>query len=183
MLELEYKEITSNNLEYATKIQNEIFVGEESAYQHYKYTIDVKIEYNKYFLVYLENKIVGITGFYSNEEIKETNSLWLGWFGVLKEHRSRGIGRKILLDTIDMAKKLSEKYPIKYFRLYTSENYNISAKPLYDDVMELKEYYNNPEDINYDNTCIIYTKSLFNDKPVLWDNKFINLKNIIEETK
>lgn len=180
---LEYIEITNNNLEYATKIQNEIFVGEESAYEHYKHTIDVKIEYDKYFLVYMDRKIVGITGYYSNEDINETNSLWLGWFGVLKEYRGRGIGRTILLDTIEMIKKLSKKYPIKYFRLYTSEKDNISAKPLYDSVMELKEYYNNPNDINYDNTCVIYTKSLFGEVPVLWNNRFINLKDMVEVTK
>mgnify|MGYP003341250633 CR=1 FL=1 len=51
-MKLKYIEITNDNLELATKIQNKIFVGEESAYEHYKYTIDVNIEYNKYFFNY-----------------------------------------------------------------------------------------------------------------------------------
>lgn len=33
-------------------------------------------------LVYDDNDIVAITGLYSDFEITETNSIWLGWFGV-----------------------------------------------------------------------------------------------------
>lgn len=59
-----------------------------------------------------------------------------------------------------MAKKLSQKYPIQYFRLYTDIKENKEALPLYDKYMDIKEIYNNPDDVNYDGNCIIYSKSL-----------------------
>lgn len=84
-MNLIYKEITNDNLLLATKIQMQIF-PEESAYEHYKWLIELNCEYQKYYLVYDQNEIVGITGIYSNESIEETNSLWLGWYGVLEEN-------------------------------------------------------------------------------------------------
>ena len=41
--------------------------------------------------------------------------------------------------------------------------------------------YNNPNDVNYDGNCIIYSKSLTQGKAQKWNNKFLNLKQIIEE--
>lgn len=178
---LRYEEITVNNLIQATKIQNEIF-PEESAYEHYKTTIILEKDYKKYYLVYDKDKIIGITGLYSNEDLEETNTIWLGWFGVLEKYRSKGYGKQILLDTIDLAKKLKEKYPIKYLRLYTSEELDKIALPLYNKVMDIKEYYNNKDDFNYNNTCLIYTKKLDNELE-LWNDKFLNLKYITEREK
>lgn len=44
--------------------------------------------------------------------------------------------------------------------------------------MDVVEEYNNLDDINYDNTCLIYSKSIYEDKKVsLWNNKFLNLKS------
>ena len=175
-----YIKVDKNNLMLATKIQMEIF-PEESGYEHFLYTIKRNTDYEKYFLVYKDSEVIGITGLYSNEDINETNSIWLGWFGVLEKYRSRGYGRKILEDTINMAKDLTKKHPIKYFRLYTSEIDEAIALPLYDSVMDIKEYYNNEDDCTYDGTCLIYTKSLFDDKPEKWNNRFLNIKGIIEE--
>ena len=177
---LKYVEIINDNIEFATKVQMRIFPN-ESAYEHFKFTIERNLEYEKYFLVYDGDIVIGVTGLYSNEDIFETNSLWLGWFGVLEEYRSKGYGKQILIDTIEMAKKLAKKYPIKYFRLYTSERDDKIAQPLYEKVMDIKEYYNNPDDINYDGTCLIYTKSLDDEKPTYWNDKFLNLKTIVEE--
>ena len=177
---LKYVEIINDNIEFATKVQMRIFPN-ESAYEHFKFTIERNLEYEKYFLVYDGDIVIGVTGLYSNEDIFETNSLWLGWFGVLEEYRSKGYGKQILTDTIEMSKKLAKKYPIKYFRLYTSERDDKIAQPLYEKVMDIKEYYNNPDDINYDGTCLIYTKSLDDEKPTYWNDKFLNLKTIVEE--
>lgn len=175
-----YVEITNDNLLEATLIQMKIYPN-ESAYEHYKYIINKKCDYEKYYLVYNDGDIIGITGLYCNENLEETNSIWLGWFGVLEEYRRKGYGKKILLDTIEMAKKLSDRYPIKYFRLYTSERDDLIAQPLYQKVMDIKEYYNNEDDVNYDGTCVIYSKSLGDYKVIYWDNKFLNLKEIIED--
>lgn len=176
---LNYVEITNDNIQYATTIQMKVF-PDECAYQHYKDTIKKNVEYQKYYLVYKKDKVVGITGLYSFEDISVTNSIWLGWFGVLEEYRNKGIGKQILLDTIQKAKELSKKYPIKFFRLYTSERDNEIAQILYEKVMDIKEYYNNSNDFNYDNTCVIYSKSLSNDKVKYWNNEFLNLKEIVK---
>lgn len=180
MNKLKYVEIATNNIELAIRIQMEIFPN-ESAYEHYKYVIKSKIEYMKNYLVYKNDEVIGITGLYSNEDLNETNSIWLGWFGVRETYRSNGYGKQILMDTIEMAKKLSKKYPIKFFRLYTSERDDKIAQPLYEKVMDIKEYYNNDEDINYDGTCVIYSKSIDNCKVEYWNNKFLNLKEIVDE--
>lgn len=179
-MKLNYVPIAKDNIDLAAKIQQEIF-PEESAYEHYKWTIEQNCIYQKYYLVYDENKIIGITGHYTNEPLEETNSLWLGWYGVLAKKRNQGYGTKILKDTIEFAKQLSNKYPIKYFRLYTDQKENKEALSIYDKYMDIKEMYQNPEDINYNGNCIIYSKSLTQEQVTKWDNKFLNLKLIIEE--
>lgn len=175
---LKYIQMTNKNLEFATNIQMKIFPN-ESAYEHYKFAIKNNLDYEKYYLVYDNDDIVGITGLYSNEDFNEINSIWLGWFGVLNEFRRKGYGQQILIDTINMAKDLAKKYPIKYFRLYTSEKDDSIAQPLYYKIMDIKEYYNNVNDVNYDNTCVIFSKSLFETPITYWNDKFLNLKEII----
>lgn len=72
--------------------------------------------------------------------LMKINSIWLGWFGVLNEFRRKGYGQQILIDTINMAKDLAKKYPIKYFRLYTSEKDDSIAQPLYYKIMDINGY-------------------------------------------
>ena len=64
---LKYIQITNKNLEFATNIQMKIFPN-ESAYEHYKFAIKNNLDYEKYYLVYDNDDIVGITGLYSNED-------------------------------------------------------------------------------------------------------------------
>lgn len=90
---LKYVEIDNSNLEYATYIQMPIF-PKECAFEHYKKVIKANLEYRKYFLVYDKNKVGGITGLYSNENLNETNSIWLGGFGVLKDYQNKGYGKQ-----------------------------------------------------------------------------------------
>lgn len=177
-MKLNYIQITNDNLMLAVKTQMSIF-PEESALEHYKWSINKNVEYEKNYLVYDKEKIIGITGTYSNEKIEKTNSIWLGWFGVLKEYRQRGYATIMLKDTIYMAKELAKKYPIKYFRLYTDKEDNKISLKLYDKVMDIKEYYNNKNDLNYNGNCVIYSKSLTNEKTSYWNNKFLNLREII----
>ena len=177
---LKYIKIDNNNINEAVKVQMKIF-PDECAYIHYKNTIEKNEDYQNYYLVYDNNEIIGITGLYSFEDINVTNSLWLGWFGVLTEKRNKGYGKRILLDTIEMAKDLSKEYPIKYFRLYTSTRDNPIAQVLYKEVMDTYEDYNNENDFNYDNTCVIYSKSICNEPVKLWDNQFLNLNEIVKQ--
>ncbi len=179
---MEYIRINRENLMDACKIQLNLFPN-SSAYFHYINQLD-KDENNAYYLVKDKDKYIGITGVYTEGSIETTDSLWLGWFGVLPKYRSRGYGRKILEDTINHAKELAKKYPnIKFFRLYTSERDNATAQALYRSVMEYIEYYNNTDDINYDGTCLIYTISFYGDEIVPWNNKNIHLKECEIEEK
>ena len=177
---LKYVEITSDNLDFATEMQMQIFPI-ESAYIFYKQIIDRNNEYEKSYLVYDKENLIGVTGLYCCEDINLTNTIWLGWMGVFKEYRRMGYGKEILLDTIEMAKNLAKKYPIKYLRLYTSERDNKDSLFLYDKVMDLKEYYYNENDINYDNTCVVYSKNLTEEKIKKWDNDFIDIKRYVKE--
>jgi len=46
--------------------------------------------------------------------------------------------------------------------------------------MDIKEKYNHKDDINYDGTCVIYSKALLDIPVVYWNNRFLNLAGIIE---
>jgi GNAT superfamily N-acetyltransferase len=53
-------------------------------------------EFWEVYLIYLNGKIIGLCGLYSQYEKSDKKELWLGWFGILKKHRSSGIGAKVL---------------------------------------------------------------------------------------
>ena len=174
---LKYVPMTEDNIYDMVKTQMEIFPT-ECGYFQYNYALSCGKDYWKYWLVYDDDNIVAITGLYSDFDIEETNSIWLGWFGVKKEYRKNKIGTKVLEFTINEAYKLAEKYPIKYFRIYTSTDISDIAQILYKKIMDHCEVYNYPGDFNYDNTCRIWTKMLFNDEYVKWNNKCLNLNEI-----
>ncbi len=174
-MNLRYELIDNKNIILATRVQLKIFPG-EIAYPCYKMSIEDH-EHYKYYLVYNNDVIIGVTGLYTECDYKD-DSIWLGWYGVLKEYRLHGFGKQILLDTIEMAKEEVKNNPrIKYLRLYTSLEENKVAQILYKKYMEISEYYENDDDINYDHTCLIYTKRLNENVHLeLWNSRFINLR-------
>lgn len=176
-MKLEYELINKTNIKLITSIQYTIF-PDACAYLHYKYSIDTNYKDDIYYIAKHNNIPVGIAGLYTHNEI-DNESIWLGWFGVLPEFRSKGIGKQILLDTIEKAKQ----YDKKYFRLYTNDNGMSSARPLYRSVMQLYEKYNNTDDYNYNGNCLIYTYSLCNEPPKKWNDKFAYIKEGIEDEK
>ncbi len=176
-MKLEYELIDESNINLATSIEYTIFPG-ECAYEHYKYAIDTKYKTDKYFIIKHNEIPVGVIGLYIDDEI-DNESIWLGEFGILPEFRSKGIGRKSILDIIQEAKK----YNKKYFRVYTNDKGDYTARPLYRSVMQLYENYNNPNDYNYDGNCLIYSYSLCAEKVSLWNNKFLNLREYIQDEK
>lgn len=58
-----------------------------------------------FFLVYNEDELIGITGVDVFREYPET--IWLDWFTILPQHRNKGYGKKVLLDTIQYCKNLN----------------------------------------------------------------------------
>ena len=174
-MNLNYELINQKNLILATRIQLEIFPN-EIAYSVYKKSIEDGFQHYRYYLVYNKGVIIGITGLYIEKEYSD--SIWIGWYGVLENYRLHGFGNRILLDTIELAKKWAKEQPqITHIRLYTSYRDNAIAQILYQKYFDTKEEYKNENDINFDHTCLIYSKNIKkNNKTVLWNNKFLNLK-------
>lgn len=165
MPNLNYKEITEENILFATHLEMQIF---PSSCGYFSY---LKAYENgaPYFLAYLNNEAFGITGLYEEERLGEKGTVWLGWYGILKNYRGRGLGKAILLDTI----KEAENRKYETLRLYTSEKLCPEACILYDKVMDLGENYTVEEK---DLKRKVYSKSL-NGKPVKpWENKFLYLE-------
>lgn len=75
-----------------------------------------------------KDKVVGLTGIY-NEEEDTSDICWLGWFCIDKEYREKGLSKKLLAFSIDIAKKLNKKFLHLY--TYDSKDY-IPAMKLYE---------------------------------------------------
>lgn len=161
---MQFVDISKDNLLLATEIQMEIFSEEDCAYLHYLYSF---INVKKYFLVYENNDIIGITGIYEDEFTQENDVAWVGWYGVLANYRGKGYGKQILLKTIELAKK--EGY--KIIRLYT-ESTNVPACALYDKIMDFKETYSKENIPN----VLVYSKSLYREICPKFNNKYLGLK-------
>lgn len=171
-MKLEYRKVNKENLRTAAKIQYEIF-PEASAYTEYlKYIKKTNIGLPIYYLIYLNNEPIGTAGLYEKEEYPDT--IWISWFGLLKDYRNRGLGKKILFDMIEKAKN----YNKKWLRLFTYEIWNSEAQPLYNKYMQISEYYKNKEDNQQDieeGKCKIYGYSLCDEEITLWGDKFIDI--------
>ena len=169
--DIKFVVITKDNLELACKIQNTIF--KEDARENFIEQIN-KDPYRKeleYYIVYLKDKPIGVTGVYAYHEYPDTG--WLGWFGILKEYRQNGYGGIVLDKTIELVRKKG----YKEFRLYTDE-FATSAHKLYESRGLIKELYDNPDDKDeyFDGKIYIYSISLTDKKIDLWNNKIIGLK-------
>lgn len=170
-MKLIYEKICADNIVKAAKIQYKIFPN-SSAYKKYLKEIEDNDDLPINFLVYHNNDPIGVVGLYDIPKYEDT--IWLSWFGVLKEYRYKGLGSQILKDIIIIAKK----YNKKFLRLFTYEVWNHEAQVFYKKHMEIEEYYTNPEDDHYDiqvGKCKIFGYSLCNDKIDYWDNKFIDI--------
>lgn len=172
-----FKKIDISNYELACKIQNIIFPDEDGS-ENFKEQInnDPYRKEQDYYIVYLKEEPIGVTGIYSYHEYPD--DAWLGWFGILEQYRKNGYGSKVLKETIELAK--SKGY--KNFRLYTDE-FAVDAHRLYESQGLIKELYDNKDDKdNYiDAEIYIYSKSLNSDKVELWNNKILGLKEQSEK--
>ena len=170
--EIKFMRINQDNLELACHIQNTIF-PEEDGRENFIEQIN-NDPYRKeldYYIVYLSNTPIGVTGIYSYHEYP--TDAWLGWFGILKEYRHFGYGGITLDKTISLAKEKG----YKNFRLYTDE-YAKSAHKLYESRGMIKEVYDRKDDQDefFVAKVYIYSLSLTNKEVRLWDNKLLWLK-------
>lgn len=168
------KPVDFNNYKVAIKIQNEIFPHENgtlnilASLDRNLFIKETGILYDndsvRYYIAYINNEQIGITGIYHYQE----DEAWLAWFGILPQYRNKGYGKKLLEETIKIAKE--QKY--NTFRLYTDRIENAKAIKLYEKLGFVGEKYS-CEKLSYD--CWIYSKSLYDNNVKLWDNKNLNL--------
>ena len=166
---LELRLITNDNLDYAVRVENEIF-PEYDAKNNYIKSIDNSSQ-SQFFLVYDKEKCVGVTGIYSYKN--DRDSAWLGFFGIKKEYRDKGYGRKVLKLTEEFAKNLG----FRYMRLFTDKENNDQAINFYiNNGYAFEDYNNEQEALKDEFNVVIGSKSLDKrDILPLWNNRFINL--------
>ena len=174
---LEYKVVDYSNALEAIDIQRNIF--EEDGLLNILDSLDYNLfisltnlpypdDHVKYYLAYLNNKPIAITGLYYYPDYPD--DMWLAWFGVLPEYQGHGYGKEVL--KWSMNKALSEGK--KNLRLYTDETNMSTAVNLYKSFGFIGEKYIG-EELDYD--CYLYSKSLISDEVELWNNKFLGLAN------
>jgi len=80
-----------------------------------------------YFIAIKDKQPIGITGLYTIHN--QSEEVWVDWFGLDTKLRSRGLGKEIMVATINMARKNG----YKYLRLWTTTNdqQSIAANYLY----------------------------------------------------
>lgn len=168
------KLVNFSNYKEAIKIQNEIFPCEDgtlnilASLNRELFMKETGIFYEddnvKYYIAYVNDKAIGITGIYRYQE-KEA---WLAWFGILPKWRNKGYGKELLEETMKIAKEKG----YKTLRLYTDKAENAKAIRLYEKLGFIGEKYS-VEQLSYD--CWIYSKSLYDNTVELWNNKNLNL--------
>lgn len=160
--------ITSENVDYAIRVQNEIF-SEYNGKNNYLSSIE-NSKQSQFFLVFDKKKCIGVTGIYSYKN--DHDNAWIGFFGIKEEYRGKGYGTKVL--------KLTEKYAksmgYKFMRLFTDKLDNDIAINFYkNNGYTFEDYNNDSEALKDEFNVIIGSKSLCDEEAPLWDNKFINL--------
>lgn len=170
-MELTYERINKDNIKLASIIQYEIFPN-SSSYTKYLKQINSDKKVPVDYLVYCKLNPIGIIGLY--EQDGDKTSIWLSYFGLLKQYRKKGYGKRMLNDVIELAKR----YNKRYLRLYTYEVWNSFAQGFYKKHMQLEEYYTNKNDDQIDileGKPKIFSYSLTGDKIKPWNNKYIGL--------
>jgi len=112
--------ITRKNLKPALKIAYSIFPGKkERAHIKKWYAISANktsskyFTFLRYFIAYSGKTPAGITGIY---QFHRDPDAWLGYYGVIKEMRRKGIGGAILRKTMELAKRRK----VKNLRIYAT---------------------------------------------------------------
>jgi GNAT superfamily N-acetyltransferase len=69
-----------------------------------------KVDDGKFWQVWIikkDKETIGVCGVYSMDY--ETKTLWLGWLGILKEYRNKGLGKEVMSFLYSESKKLGAK--------------------------------------------------------------------------
>jgi len=80
------------------------------------------IEHVHYYLAFDGSDAVGVSGLYVLRD--QPDEAWVGWYGVSPALRGRGMGRALLLSTIELARSHGHKV----LRLWTTENFDLTIR-------------------------------------------------------
>ncbi|MBN2675950.1 MAG: GNAT family N-acetyltransferase [Alphaproteobacteria bacterium] len=180
-----FKPVTKDNFELAIKVQGEIFPHDNGS-ENIRASIDKKLFdrlYKKehpfltYWLVYLKDDPIGITGLYPY--FSSPKDVWLSWFGVRSPWKRKGLGQKIF----EWTKQEAQKRGFETLRLYTYPEEDLEAVAFYNALNLFEEPYTLEEE-TVPHKISIFSASL-NGKPVQkWNNKNLYMKEQIDlETK
>ncbi len=165
---MRFKAISEQDLDFIVKIQHELF-PEYSAKINYIESLSGVTD-NEYYIVYENDKPIGITGIYTCPVDPE--SAWLGWFGILKPFRRKGFGTEVIRHFESLARSRG----FKYARLYTDKNDNQIAISFYQANGYTSEVYQNKDDqVPEKYAVLIFSKSLGDYALVPWNNRNMNL--------
>lgn len=168
---LKFEELTKENIKTAARVEYEIF-PKSSAYSVYKAKVTgERNDFYVSYIAYFEEKPIGVIGLYELPGYPDT--VWLSWFGLIKEYRKMGFGKQMWDFIVEIAKKKQRKF----LRLYTFEIDNAEAQKFYKRNMDLEEYYFNEKEHQdiFQGKPKIFSKSLCDKKVEPWNNKFVNI--------
>ena len=160
--------ITENNLDFAVRVQAELFPG-ESAKTNYTESLSKGSGY-EYDLIYKDGQCVGIIGLYRYPEDPE--SAWLGWFGIREGFRRQHLGSAALR----MFEERAAAKGYRFARLYTDAQNNEIAIAFYKaNGYTCEPYYNAQDPAAAEHKTLIFSKTLTSGPLVLWNNRSIHL--------
>lgn len=170
---LRFVEVTPENHDIAIKIQNTIFPNEngrdEIVAGAYQIRTD-RMDEIYYWIAYEGETPVGICGI--TEYLDYPEDCFLGWYGVLENHRRSGYGRKMF----EHCKQKAKEKGYKTLRLYTDEVDNSVAVLAYKQFGMTGEYYEHPTDKTvFVGKQIVFSIPLDGKELVKWNNRMLYL--------
>ncbi len=177
-MELDFVEVTYENLELAVQIQTQIF-PDENGRDNYIEGI-TKNQYRKEmtnYIVFMNNLPIGVIGLYSYHEYP--NDAWLSWFGVLEKFRKRGYGSKMFA----FFEALAVKKGYTSIRVYTDDVFDLAIQLYLKNGMLEERYCNELESQEINDTTIIFSKSLTSEETRKWNNQFLQLTAQVEKER
>lgn len=171
---LKQVEITKENMDLAMEIEKILF-PEYSAEVNYRESVE-KITTNRYYLLYIGDNCVGISGIYAYDV--DPHSAWLGWFGILPQYRRNGYGSMALRLYENEARELGYTYA----RLYTDRDGNDVAIAFYENNGYSAEEYRNANDMIIQKyPILIFSKNLTGGEVEKWSDRYIDLTSQVEK--
>ena len=164
---MKFIKIDYSNLDLAHDIEKTIF----PEYDALKNFLDSFAENAKgeYYLIKERNTFIGIVGLYSYDDYPD--DAWLGWFGFLEKYRHQGHGKQAL----SFFEELARDRGFRYARLYTDTFNNDDAKGFYKHQgYEEERYLNLRDPASFIYPISIFSKSLYDERCPLWNNRDIH---------